>query len=625
MFQRLFTWFEKYVNSFPPAEAQKPETRLLPFVWFYTRPFAPLLIADVLFSFIIALIEIYFYGFLGSLVDLLAKAERATFWQDNGLKLVLIGALALIIQPALNFIGETSSHQGLRGNFAMRTRWLAHRYVLRQSMEYFQNDFAGRLATKVMQAALGVRDAVMKVTDVVVYVLVYFIGAMFLLATADWRLMLPLLLWMVGYGLTCWYFVPKLEKQSSLQADMRSLVTGRIVDSYTNISTVKLFAHAEREDAFAKEGMEWMLDAVYKSMRTSTMMAGTLSALNGVLIFSMTALSLWLWYVSAVTPGAIAVAMTLALRFKAMSQWIIWELAGLFEDIGTVRDSMETVARDRTVLDKPGSSALKVSAGRVDFQNVSFNYGKEASSTGKALNELTISVAPGEKVGLVGRSGAGKSTLTSLLLRFYDVEHGAILIDGQNIADVQQESLRSAIGVVTQDTSLLHRSVLDNLRYGKHDASMADVEAAARKAHADEFIAGLVDPKGRTGYEAHVGERGVKLSGGQRQRVAIARVLLKNAPILVLDEATSALDSEVEAAIQENLYTLMEGKTVIAVAHRLSTIAAMDRLLVMDKGRIVEQGTHKQLLRRNGLYASLWKRQSGGFLVEEEEAANAAE
>jgi ATP-binding cassette subfamily B multidrug efflux pump len=624
MFNWLFSWFENCVDSFPPAEAQKPEERLLPFVWFYTRPFLPLLIADVLFSFTIAVIEIYFYGFVGGLVDLLSNASRETFWQDHGWYLAFMGALALIIQPAINFVGETSSHQGLRGNFAMRTRWLAHRYVLRQSMEYFQNDFAGRLATKVMQAALGVRDAVMKVTDVVVYVLVYFVGAMFLLATADWRLMIPLAVWLMGYGLTCLYFVPKLEKQASAQADMRSLVTGRIVDSYTNISTVKLFAHAEREEAFAREGMQWMLDAVYKSMRTSSLMAGTLSALNGVLVTSMTGLSIWLWYVNAVSPGAIAIAMALALRFRAMSQWIIWELAGLFEDIGTVRDSMETIARDRTVVDKPAALPLKVSEGRVEFRDVSFNYHKPvASGAAMALDNLSLTVNPGEKVGLVGRSGAGKSTLTSLLLRFYDVERGGILIDGQNIADVSQESLRSSIGVVTQDTSLLHRSVLDNLRYGKPDASMAEVEAAARKAHAEEFIARLIDPKGRTGYEAHVGERGVKLSGGQRQRIAIARVLLKNAPILVLDEATSALDSEVEAAIQENLYALMEGKTVIAVAHRLSTIAAMDRLLVMDEGRIVEQGSHKQLLRKNGLYASLWNRQSGGFLADQ--AAKAAE
>ena len=585
----------------------------------------PLLGLNALLSLVLAFIEVYFYGFIGSLVDFLANANRDTFWQDHGGKLIVMGVLILAVQPVLLFIAETSSHQGLRGNYAMRTRWLAHRYVLRQSMEYFQNDFAGRLATKVMQAALGVRDAVMKVAEVAIYVSVYFAGAMILLATSDWRLMIPLTVWLLGYALTCWYFVPVLEKQSSAQADMRSLVTGRIVDSYTNIPTVKLFAHTDREDKFAKEGMQWMLDSVYASMRTSTYMTSTLGVLNGLLLFSTSAMSIWLWHSNSISTGAIAVAITLALRFKAMSQWIIWEVAGMFEDIGTIRDSMEAIARDRKVVDKPDAKEINVTQGLVEFRNVGFNYGKGDTNALRALDHLNLTVKPGEKVGLVGRSGAGKSTLTSLLLRFYDAESGEILIDGQNISDVKQESLRSAIGVVTQDTSLLHRSVIDNLRYGKPDATMEEVEAAAAKAHADSFIATLVDPKGRKGYEAHVGERGVKLSGGQRQRVAIARVLLKNAPILVLDEATSALDSEVEAAIQENLYTLMEGKTVIAVAHRLSTIAAMDRLLVMDQGRIVEQGTHKQLLRSNGLYASLWKRQSGGFLVEDDPVANAAE
>jgi ATP-binding cassette subfamily B multidrug efflux pump len=391
-----------------------------------------------------------------------------------------------------------------------------------------------------------------------------------------------------------------------------------VVDSYTNISTVKLFAHADREDAYAREGMGWMLESVYKSMRMSTLMTSTLSLLSGVLIFMMSGISIWLWHTNAITIGAIAFSIGLTLRLKAMSQWIIWEVAGLFEDIGVIQDSLDTIARDRLVADVPNAKPLTVTKGEIAFEAVRFNYGKPTPEHGQeVINSFSLKVRPGEKVGLVGRSGAGKSTLANLLLRFYDLESGAIRIDGQDISQVAQESLRANIGVVTQDTSLLHRSVMDNLRYGMPDAALADVEAAARKAHADEFITNLVDQKGRKAYDAHVGERGVKLSGGQRQRIAIARVLLKNAPILVLDEATSALDSEVEAAIQENLYTLMEGKTVIAVAHRLSTIAAMDRLIIMDKGRIVEEGTHKQLLKRNGLYANLWKRQSGGFLVDE--------
>ena len=618
MITRFFTWLETYVDSFPMQQAEKPAPTLFAFAFHYTKPFLPLLLASILFSTVIALIEVYLFAFIGNLVDLLTTADRATFWEVNATKLILMGVLVLLVLPILNFISEAISHQGLRGAFAMRIRWLAHRYVLRQSMDFFHNDYAGRVATKVMQAALGVRDAVMKITEVVVYVTVYFIGALVLVATSDYWLMVPLLVWLCGYALACWYFVPRLGKLSEAQAELRSLVVGRVVDSYTNISTVKLFAHAEREDSYAREGMGWMLESVNRSMRMSTFMTSTLSLLSGILIFMMSGISIYLWHVGAITTGAIAFSIGLTLRLKAMSQWIIWEVAGLFEDIGVIQDSIETVARDRLVTDIPDAKPLVVSKGEIVFDNVRFNYGKEqVEGRHDIVDGFSLTVRAGEKVGLVGRSGAGKSTLANLLLRFYDLESGAIRIDGQDISQVQQESLRSKIGVVTQDTSLLHRSVLDNLRYGMPDATLAEVEAAAHKAHAGEFIANLVDPKGRKGYDAHVGERGVKLSGGQRQRVAIARVLLKNAPILVLDEATSALDSEVESAIQENLYTLMEGKTVIAVAHRLSTIAAMDRLIIMDKGRIMEEGTHKQLLKRNGLYANLWKRQSGGFLVDE--------
>ena len=624
MISKFFTWLENYVDSFPMQRAEKPAPALFAFAFHYTKPFLPLLFASILLSTVIALIEVYLFAFIGNLVDLLSAADRATFWEVNATKLILMGALVLLVLPLLNFVSEAISHQGLRGAFAMRIRWLAHRYVLRQSMDFFHNDYAGRVATKVMQAALGVRDAVMKITEVVVYVTVYFVGALVLVATSDYWLMVPLLVWLGGYSLACWYFVPRLGKLSEAQAELRSLVVGRVVDSYTNISTVKLFAHAEREDSYAREGMSWMLESVNKSMRMSTFMTSTLSLLSGILIFMMSGISIYLWYVGAITTGAIAFSIGLTLRLKAMSQWIIWEVAGLFEDIGVIQDSIETVARDRLVTDVPNAKPLVVTKGEIVFDDVHFNYGKEkVEGRSDIVDGFTLTVRAGEKVGLVGRSGAGKSTLANLLLRFYDLESGAIRIDGQDISQVAQESLRSKIGVVTQDTSLLHRSVLDNLRYGMPDATLAEVEAAAQKAHAGDFIANLVDPKGRKGYDAHVGERGVKLSGGQRQRVAIARVLLKNAPILVLDEATSALDSEVESAIQENLYTLMEGKTVIAVAHRLSTIAAMDRLIIMDKGRIVEEGTHRQLLKRNGLYANLWKRQSGGFLVDE--AALAAE
>jgi ATP-binding cassette subfamily B multidrug efflux pump len=485
-------------------------------------------------------------------------------------------------------------------------------------MEFFQNDFAGRVATKVMQTAMGVRDTVLKMSEIGLYFGVYFTSALAMFAASDLRLAIPLILWLAGYVLTMWYFVPRLGRLSKDQADARSLVTGRIVDSYTNISTVKLFAHADREDLYARDGLEHMLGTVHRSLRAATQMTISLNALNALLLFSTAALSIWLWWIDAITTGAIAFTVSLILRLQGMAHWIIWETASLFENIGVVQDGIETIARDRSITDAPDAKPLMVTRGEIRFDDVTFNYGKDRASDERGVVEdLTLTVKAGEKVGLVGRSGAGKSTLVNLLLRFYDLEGGRILIDGQDISRVTQESLRAQIGMVTQDTSLLHRSVKDNIRYGKPDATFEEIAGAAARAHADEFIPHLVDPRGRQGYDAHVGERGVKLSGGQRQRIAIARVLLKNAPILILDEATSALDSEVEAAIQESLYQLMEGKTVIAVAHRLSTIAAMDRLVVMDHGRILEEGSHDQLLRRGGLYADLWHRQSGGFIARE--------
>jgi ATP-binding cassette subfamily B multidrug efflux pump len=513
-------------------------------------------------------------------------------------------------------------NQGLMGNFAMRNRWQAHRYLLRQSMSFFQNDFAGRIATKVMQSSVGVRDVVLKFAEIMNYVIVYFLAALVLFAASDLRLTAPLILWLGAYSLALWYFVPRLGQISMEQADVRSMVTGRIVDSYTNIQTVKMFAHADREDAYAKDGMIPFLENVHRQMRMVTLLTLTLNVLNGFLVFSVAAISIWLWSLGAVTTGGIAVAIGLVLRMKGMAHWIMWEVARLFENIGVVRDGIATIAREREVVDAPQAAALSVPRGEIRFDDISFNYGRQqADDRLRVIKGLSLDIKAGEKVGLVGRSGAGKSTLVSLLLRFHDLESGRILIDGHDISTVSQESLREQIAMVTQDTSLLHRSVRENILYGRPDAGPEAAEQAARKAHAHEFIVGLEDAKGRRGYDAHVGERGVKLSGGQRQRIAIARVLLKDAPILILDEATSALDSEVEAAIQEQLYNLMEGKTVIAIAHRLSTIAEMDRLIVMDEGRIIEQGTHAALLEKGGLYAKLWTRQSGGFLFAEEAAA----
>jgi ATP-binding cassette subfamily B multidrug efflux pump len=562
---------------------------------------------------VVALLEVSLFAFLGTLVDWLNAAKPDTFWAEHGTYLVAMSVVVLVILPVLKFFYECVNHQGLMGNFAMRTRWQAHRYVLRQSLGFFQDDFAGRVATKVMQTAVAVRQCVMILSEVLLYVAVYFFGAVIAFAATDIRLSAPMLLWLAGYVAAMWYFVPKLRDVSSEQSDARSIMTGRIVDSYTNIQTVKMFAHAEREDLYARESMQEFLDSVNRQMRLATLVTVALNALNAFLVFAVAGLSIWLWSIGDVSTGAIALTVGLVLRLQGMSHWIMWEVANLFENVGVVQDGIGTIARERKVLDKPAAPPLVVRKGEILFDGIGFHYGK----VGGVIDNLTLRIAPGEKVGLVGRSGAGKSTLVSLMLRFHDLERGRILIDGQDIAGVQQDALRAAIGMVTQDTSLLHRSIHDNIVYGRPGASREDAIAAAKRAHAHDFILELRDLNARVGYEAHVGERGVKLSGGQRQRVAIARVLLKNAPILILDEATSALDSEVEAAIQESLAELMGDKTVIAIAHRLSTIAAMDRLVIMDKGAIVEEGSHEVLLRRGGLYADLWARQSGGFLARE--------
>jgi len=567
----------------------------------------------------VASLEVLLFAFVGKLVDWLAVADKANFYAEHKFKIIAMSFLVLVVLPILKFFYNAVSHQGLLGNFAMRIRWQAHRYLLRQSVDFFQNDFAGRIATKMMQTALGVRDSVMKITQILVYVVVYFTATLLLFASSDLRLTAPMIFWFVGYLITLFYFIPKLRQVAMEQAEARSAVTGRVVDSYSNITTVKMFSHAKDEDEYAKEGMSDFLDNVYLQMRLSTKLNLALNVLNSVLIFSVAATSIWLWQLNAVSVGAIAFALGVIIRLQGMAQWTLWEVSSLFENIGVVQDGIETIARERTIIDHPDAKPLMVDQGKIDFENITFNYDKIADeSQAGVIEALSLTVQPGEKIGIVGRSGAGKSTLVNLLLRFYDLKSGQIKIDNQNISNVTQHSLREQIGMVTQDTSLLHRSVLDNIRYGRNDHDIKSVIEAAKKAKADEFIHDLEDLNGRKSYDAHVGERGVKLSGGQRQRIAIARVLLKNAPILILDEATSALDSEVEAAIQESLYNLMEGKTVIAIAHRLSTIAAMDRLVIMDQGKIVEQGSHDELLQSGGLYAELWARQSGGFLAQDD-------
>jgi ATP-binding cassette subfamily B multidrug efflux pump len=608
----MLRWFENRVDPYPSAPPTQPPQSLYAFCRHYTRGLEPWLALMAVTTTGFALIEVGLYSYTGRLVDKLSAHTPQTFFGSEGRWLLLMAAVVLLIMPLLSLLNALVIHQTLLGNFPMRIRWQVHRYLLRQSMSYFQDEFAGRIATKLMQTSLAVRETVVKLLDVGNYVVVYFTGTLLVAASADWRLMLPFAAWLLLYALLLSYAIPRLHKIASAQADARSTMTGRIVDSYTNIATVKLFSHSTREETYTREAMGDFMHTVHRQMRMVTVVNASNTMLNMLLLFSVSAIGVWLWSRGAVGAGAVAVAIAFVLRMMGMSQWIMWEMSALFENIGTVQDGINSISLAPTVDDVSNAPALTHVRGDIRFEGVGFHYGKQ----GGVIDHLSLHIRSGEKVGLIGRSGAGKSTLVNLLLRFYDVESGHIFIDGHDIAKVTQDSLRGNIGMVTQDTSLLHRSVRENLLYGRPDASEAEMLDAAQQARAHEFILGLTDAKGRTGYDAHVGERGVKLSGGQRQRIAIARVLLKNAPILVLDEATSALDSEVEAAIQENFARLMQGKTVIAIAHRLSTIAAMDRLIVMDKGHVAEQGTHEQLLALDGLYAQLWRRQSGGFLHE---------
>ncbi|MGD6737973.1 ABC transporter ATP-binding protein [Photobacterium leiognathi] len=615
----MFKRFERFTEAFPQQEPTQPPEGIFAFCRHYTRGFEKPLICMALLSAIVAIIEVALFGFMGKLVDWLAASDPKTFLAENSTTLMWLSLVILIVMPLLVLVSSLLSHQTLLGNYPMSIRWQAHRYLLKQSLSFYQDDFAGRIATKVMQTSLAVRETVMKTADVFVYISVYFTSMLVILAQADWLLMLPMLGWLAAYIGIQIHYIPQLKKVAAEQADARSLMTGRIVDSYTNIATVKLFSHSKRETEYAEKGMQGFLATVYQQMRLVTGFDVCVQLANYILLFSIAALSIYLWMHDAIQIGAIAIAISLALRINGMSMWIMWEVGALFENMGTVVDGMKTLSKPVEIQDAPQAKPLEVKQGGIEFDNVSFNYGENKD----VINQLNLNIKPGEKVGLVGRSGAGKSTLVNLLLRFHNLENGNIRIDGQDIAQVTQDSLRSKIGMVTQDTSLLHRSIKDNILYGDPDASEDQLYAATKQAHAHEFIETLTDPFGNVGYDAQVGERGVKLSGGQRQRIAISRVLLKNAPILILDEATSALDSEVEAAIQESLNELMEGKTVIAIAHRLSTIAAMDRLIVLDKGQIVEQGTHQELIHNGGIYAQLWAHQTGGFIGEQNKATEA--
>jgi ATP-binding cassette subfamily B multidrug efflux pump len=625
----VLRFFETLVGPYPDVPPPELPRSFFRFIWACTRGMRVFIAIMTVFTAIIGAFEALLFSVLGHVVDWLAKVEPANLWDSQRAHLLMLAGI-LAGSTVLIALQSLLRRQTLAGNFAMRLRWDFHRKMLAQSLSFYQDEFAGRVATKVMQTALAVRDTWMILTDILVFVVIYFVTIVLVAGDLNLWLLWPFLAWLSLYGLSVWYFVPRLAAVAKSQADARSMMTGRITDAYTNIATVKLFSHTQRESGYAQSAMTEFLITVYRQMRMVTGFEIVNHVLSMGLIVSTAGVALWLWTRGQVGVGAVAASTAMALRLNGISHWVMWEVATLFEQIGTVQDGINTLATPRAVVDRPDAVPLHVARGEIQFEHVSFSYGATTERIGAKhdrpqpiIDRLNLHIRAGEKIGLVGRSGAGKSTIVNLLLRFYDVRQGRVLIDGRDIALVTQESLRAQIGMVTQDTALLHRSVHDNILYGRPDANEADMVTAAKQAEAHDFILGLSDAKGRVGYLAHVGERGVKLSGGQRQRIAIARVMLKDAPILLLDEATSALDSEVEAAIQQSLYRLMQGKTVVAIAHRLSTIAAMDRLVVLDKGRIVEEGDHATLLAKGGLYARLWAHQTGGFLGEEADETEA--
>ncbi|MBM6445880.1 ABC transporter ATP-binding protein [Pseudomonas mohnii] len=606
----LYRRFEKLIDVFRDAPTPAPPDRVLPFYTYYLKQVWPSFAALLIVGLVGALIEVALFSYLSRIIDLAQGTPNVNFFKEHSLELTWMVVVALVLRPVFVGLHDLLVHQTLSPSMTSLIRWQNHSYVLKQSLNFFQNDFAGRIAQRIMQTGNSLRDSAVQAVDALWHVLIYAISSLVLFAEADWRLMIPLLTWIVAFISALYYFVPRVKERSVVSSDARSKLMGRIVDGYTNITTLKLFAHTHFEQQYAREAIKEQTEKAQLAGRVVTSMDVVITSMNGLLIVGTTGLALWLWTQSLITVGAIALATGLVIRIVNMSGWIMWVVTGIFENIGMVQDGLQSISQPVSVTDRDQAKPLTVARGEVRFENVDFHYGKRSGIIGG----LNLNIKPGEKIGLIGPSGAGKSTLVNLLLRLYDVEGGRILIDGQNIAEVSQESLRERIGMITQDTSLLHRSIRDNLLYGKPDATDAELWEAVHKARADGFIPTLSDAEGRTGFDAHVGERGVKLSGGQRQRIAIARVLLKDAPILIMDEATSALDSEVEAAIQESLETLMQGKTVIAIAHRLSTIARMDRLVVLENGKIAETGSHAELLALGGLYARLWQHQTGGFV-----------
>jgi ATP-binding cassette subfamily B multidrug efflux pump len=618
----MFRFFENLVDPYTAyPETDTPPRKLWPFLWDYAQPFKALFAVTAFSSVVVAAIEIGLIWYMGRIVDLLSGGAPAEVLAAHGWELIAAAIFILTLRPLIQGLNVALLNNGILPNFGALIRWRAHRQVLRQSVGFFENDFAGRIANRIMQTPTSAGDAIFQIFDAITFALAYLVGAAILLMGADPRLAIPLVAWFALYGWLLRWTMARVGPASKAASDARSMTTGRVVDSYTNIHSVKLFAHHDREVDYAKDAIEHTRKTFGHEMRIFTVMDVALTALNGFLIVAVVGWAVWLWSVGQASVGVVAAATALTLRLNAMTGWIMWAVSTFFRSLGVVAEGMETITVPLQLTDRPGAPALAFGKGEIRFDQVSHHYGRGAGG----LDRIDLTIRPGEKVGVVGRSGAGKSTLVKLLLRFYDTEAGRILIDGQDIGTVTQDSLRGVIGMVQQDSSLLHRSVRDNILYGRPDAGEAAMLDAAGRAEAHDFILDLQDPEGNSGYDAHVGERGVKLSGGQRQRVTLARVILKDAPILVLDEATSALDSEVEAAILDTLYGVMEGKTVIAIAHRLSTIAQMDRIVVLDEGRVAEQGTHTELLALQGLYAGFWARQSGGFIGTEDDQLGAAE
>lgn len=613
----MFKFFENLVDPYVDyPENDNPPTKIWPFLREYSKPFKTVFRFAALMSIVVAAIEIGLIYYMGRVVDLMG-GEPDQVWAEYGYEFIIVALFILILRPLLQVLDVALLNNAILPNFGTLIRWRAHKHVLRQSVGWFENDFAGRIANRIMQTPPAAGEVVFQVFDAISFSLAYLIGAAILLSTSDVRLLVPLLVWFVLYGVLIRWTVVRVGPASKAASDARSTVTGRVVDAYSNIHSVKMFAHHDQELSYAKDAIENTRQTFQREMRIFTIMDVMLVALNGLLIVGVVGWGIALWMQGETSVGVVAAATALTLRLNSMTAWIMWALTSFFRELGVVSEGMETIAQPIALVDAPGAKRLEMQDGRIELNGLTHHYGRASGG----LDNVDLMIEPGQKIGLIGRSGAGKSTLVKLLLRFYDPESGQILIDGQSVTGVTQDSLRLNIGMVQQDSSLLHRSVRDNLLYGRPDATEDQMIAAAKQAEAHDFILDLQDPEGRTGYDAQVGERGVKLSGGQRQRVTLARVILKNAPILLLDEATSALDSEVEAAIQDTLYGMMEGKTVIAIAHRLSTIAKMDRILVLDKGKIVEDGTHDGLLASGGLYSDFWARQSGGFLKTEEDAS----